>query len=67
MFLTEIIDKVLILIDENNSQLLDVVIFNKFQQNGGNTKPPILEWDKSVDLDNGTKPLFLKIGQNHQF
>ena len=34
---------------------------------GCETKPPILEWDKTADFENGTKSPILKTGQNRQF
>ena len=34
---------------------------------GCETKPPILEWDKTADFKNGTKSPILKTGQNRRF
>ena len=31
------------------------------------TKPPILEWDKTADFENGTKPSILKMRQKRRF
>ena len=41
-------------------------------QNGGakdgcETKPPILEWYKTADFENGTKSPIFKTGQNSRF
>ena len=34
---------------------------------GCETKPPILEWDKTADFENGTKSPILIMRQNRQF
>ena len=34
---------------------------------GYETKPPILEWDKTADFENGTKSPILIMRQNRRF
>ena len=40
---------------------------NQSNGKGCETKPPILEWDKTADFENETKSPILKTGQNRRF